>query len=274
MPKLEVYATLLVLAIIFTTIDIAVSTFQLVIPSLIFSSITLVIGFIGAYLSRTIQVEKQYENAVTYIKKNFGIANTILSILDVICCILAFLTGIFVIMLIFRVAIAVRIAVYINKYRNVAFAIWGIAYMHIFKRNERRKIVMKTKNTILQNIIAIISGVFGVGGILVLFMPEWAGMAQEVSKYIASISEALAVSGVAWLSQTHDKVLTNEEIEATETIKIEKQALKEAKKQAKKDLKEAQEQAIKELAEKKLQEIKQPVVQEVKTEDIQIVKGE
>ena len=77
MRKIEVYATLLVLAIVFTTIDLVVSSCQLAIPSLIFSSITLIISFVGAYLSKTIEVEQKYENAVTYLKKNFGKVNII-----------------------------------------------------------------------------------------------------------------------------------------------------------------------------------------------------
>ena len=249
MPKIEVFATLLVVATIFTIIDVVMSSLQLAIPSLIFSSITMVIGFIGAYIGKTINCEKQYENAVNYIKKNFGIANIILSVLDVLCCILAFLTGVFAIMLIFRCTIAIRIAIYINKYRNVAFAIWGMVFMHIFKR---RKKVM-TKQTTLQKIILTISAIFGAGGVVVMFMPEWAGMAQEVSKYIAMASEIIAVAGGIWLYGTHDKVLSEEEIKAEENKSAEKKALK----QAKAELKKAQDMALKELAEKKMQEIKE-----------------
>lgn len=269
MQKIEVYATLLVLAIIFTTIDVVVSTFQLAIPSLIFSSITMVIGFTGAYLSKTIEVEKQYENAVIYIKKNFGIANTILSILDVVCCVLAFLTGIFVIMLIFRVAIAIRIAIYVNKYRSVAFAVWGIAYMHIFKTFKRRKKVM-TKNTVLQNILLTIVGVFGAGGIVVGLLPEFAGIADSVTKYVAVASETLALVSGIWLGTTHDKVLTDEEVEAKATIKVEKKALKEAKKEAKKEYKKAQENALKELTDKKIKEIKEQAEKEAN--EVQVAK--
>jgi len=252
MPKIEVYATLLICATIFTIIDVVLSSLQLAIPSLIFSSITMVIGFVGAYLGRTINYEKQYENAVDYIKKNFGIANIILSVLDVICCILALLTGVFAIMLIFRCTIAIRIAIYVNKYRNVAFAIWGIAFMHIFKRNKRRKFVM-TKQTTLQKIILTISAIFGAGGVIVMFLPEWAGMAEQVSKYVAMASEIIAVAGGIWLYKTHDEVMTEEEIKAQENKGAEKRALK----QAKAELKKAQEQTLKDLAEKKMQEIKE-----------------
>lgn len=266
MPKIEVYATLLVLTIIFTTIDVVVSSFQLAIPSLIFSSITMVIGFIGAYLGKTIQVEQKYENAVGFIKKNFSIANTVLCILDVLSCILALLTGVLIILLIFRVTIAIRIAIYINKYRSIAFAVWGIAYMHIFKRSKRRKVIM-TKFTTLQKILTTITAIFGVGGVVVMFMPEFAGMAQDISKYVAMASEIIAVVSGIWLSQTHDEVMTEEEIKAKENKGAEKKALKEAKA----ELKKAQEQAIKELAEKKMQEI-QEEPKEVKVEEIQIAK--
>lgn len=266
MPKIEVYATLLILTIIFTTIDVVVSSFQLAIPSLIFSSITMVIGFIGAYLGKTIQVEQEYENAVSFIKKNFSIANIILSVLDVLCCILALLTGVLLILLVFRVTIAIRIAIYINKYRSVAFAVWGIVYMHIFKTRKRRKIVM-TKFTILQKVLTTITAIFGVGGVVVMFLPEFAGMAQEVSKYVAMASEVIAVGSGIWLSQTHDEVMTEEEIKAQENKGAEKRALKEAKA----ELKKAQEKAIKELAEKKMQEIKEEP-KEVKVEEIQIAK--
>lgn len=233
MAKYEVYATLLVLAIVFTTIDLAVSTFQLAIPSLIFSSITMVIGFIGAYLSRTISVEQKYEDAVGYIKKNFGVANTILSVLDVVCCVLALLTGVFVVMLVFRLTIAIRIAVYINKYRSVAFAVWAIAYMHIFKKFKRRKVAM-TKFTILQKILLTITAVFGVGGVVVGVVPEFAGIANEVTKYVAMVSEAIAVASGIWLGTTHDEVLTEEEIIEKQNANAKKEALKMAKVEYKK----------------------------------------
>lgn len=110
-----------------------------------------------------------------------------------------------------------------------------------------------TKQTTLQKIILTISAIFGAGGVVVMFMPEWAGMAQEVSKYIAMASEIIAVAGGIWLYGTHDKVLSEEEIKAEENKSAEKKALK----QAKAELKKAQDMALKELAEKKMQEIKE-----------------
>lgn len=248
MQKIEVYATLLVLAIIFTTVDLVVSSCQLAIPSLIFSSITMIIGFVGAYLSKTIQVEQKYENAVTYIKRNFGIANIILSILDVFSCILALLTGLLLIMLVFRVTIAIRIAIYINKYRSVAFAVIGIAYMHLFKSFKRRK--KMTINTAFQKILISIIMVFGASGLVVTAVPEFMGVATMVTRICGLVADAVAVVSGVWLGATHDKVLTEEEAKALENKGAQRKALKAAKA----ELKKAQAEQLQKLAEQKMQE--------------------
>lgn len=266
MKRYEAYATLFTLSIIFTIIDIVVSSCQLPIPSLIFSSITMVIGFIGAHKSKTLDIEYKYDKSVEFIKKNFGGANIILSILDVVCCIIGLMTGIFALLLIFRCTIAIRIAVYINKYRSVAFAIWGVAFMHIFKKlkGERKM----TKFTALQKILVTISAIFGVTGVVVFFMPEFMPIAEEVSKYVAMASEVIATILGIWIFGTHDKVLTQEEIVAEEQKVAQKQAKitekkvnkqvkieqKQALKQAKIEYKKKQEEDIKALAQEKIKE--------------------
>ena len=248
MRKYEAYATLFVLSIIFTIIDIVVSSCQLPVPSLIFSSLTMIISFIGAHKSKTLELEEKYNESISFISKNFSKSNIILSVLDVICCVIGIMTGVFALMLVFRCTIALRIAVYINKYRSVAFAFWGIAFMHIFKRIKGG--VKMTKFTVLQKVLWTIVGVFGVGGVVVFFMPEFAPIAEEVSKYASMASEAIAVICGIWLGGTHDAVLTQEEIVANEQKVAQKQALKDAKK----ELKEKQAEELKALAEQKLKE--------------------
>ena len=258
MKKYEVYATLFVLSILFTIIDIVVSSCQLPIPSLIFSTITMVIGFVGAYKSKALELEEKYKDTITFINKNFNKANLVLNVLDVICCVVAFMTGIFAMLLIVRCTIAIRIAVYVNKYRSVAFGLWGLAFMHIFKILKGERVM--TKNTILQKILASIIAVFGVGGVVVFFMPELAPIAEEVSRYVAMSSEVIAVVGGIWLAGTHDKVLTDEEIQIQENKVAEKKALKLAKI----EYKSKQANEIKALAEKKLQEENEKKVQVAK----------
>lgn len=248
MKKFEAYATLFVLSIIFTTIDIVVSSCQLPIPSLIFSTITMIIGFIGAYKSRTLELESKYDESVAFINKNFNKANIILNVLDVACCIVGVLTGVFALLLVFRLTIALRIAIYINKYRSVAFAVWGIVFMHIFKRIKGEK--KMTKFTALQKVLWIIVAVFGVGGVVVTAVPEFMGIATMVTRISGIIADAIAVASGIWLGGTHDKVLTQEEIIAQEQKVAQKQAIKDAKK----ELKIQQDEALKALAERKLKE--------------------
>lgn len=259
MKKYEAYATLFVLSIIFTIIDIVVSSCQLPVPSLIFSTITMVIGFIGAHKSKTLELETKYDKSVEFINKNFNKANIILNVLDVVCCVIGVLTGVFALLLIFRVTIALRIAVYINKYRSVAFAIWGVVFMHIFKMKKGEK--KMTKNTVLQNILWTIIAVFGLGGIVVTAVPEFMGVATIVTKVCGIVADSIAVIGGIWLGGTSDKVMSEEEIKAVELKIAEKQVKKETKhaektalKDAKKEFKLKKEAELKALAEQKLKE--------------------
>jgi len=212
MAKFEVYATIFVLAIIFTVCDVVVSTAQLTIPSLIFSSTTAVIGFIGAYMGQTITVEEKYGEVLAYIKKNFGVANIILSLLDVACCVLALLTGVFMLMLVFRCTIALRIVVYINKYKTVAYGVWSLVFLHAFKKIKVRVKKVMTKNTMLQNILAIAIGFFGVCGLIVLNLPAITGSPVDWATFVGTFQEVIAVACGLVLSQTHDEVVSEEEL--------------------------------------------------------------
>lgn len=252
MVKFEVYATLFVLAIIFTICDIVVSSCMLTVPSLIFSSTTAVLSFIGAYLGKSVVVEKKYTDALTYVRKNFNCANIILSVLDVLCCVLALFTGIFCLMLIFRCTIAMRIVVYINKYKTVAYAIWSLVFLHLFKKIKERK-TMKTKNTLFQNILLCIIAVFGVGGFFVLCLPVISGTPFDWEIYVGGFSTLVGVIAGLVQSFSHDKVLTDEEVESKENAA----ALKKARKLAKLELKVKQEKELNSIAEQKLNEEKQ-----------------
>lgn len=143
---LSIYYVLIVLSIIFTICDLAVTCSQLLVASLIFSSITMIIGFIGKHKAKALNVEKGVDETIDFIKHNFNYSNTILSILDVLCCILALFTGIFIIAVISRSAIALRFVIIINKYRTVAFGIWSFAFIYLTKRSNYNQ--MEEKNEI------------------------------------------------------------------------------------------------------------------------------
>ena len=84
-----------------------------------------------------------------------------------------------------------------------------------------------TKSTVLQKILTVIIAVFGAGGIVVGFLPQFTGIANEVSLYTSMASECIAVASGIFLSGTHDKVKTAEEIEVEKKAQEEKAKKKE-----------------------------------------------
>ena len=135
---LTVYYVLIISAVFFTICDLVVSGLQLLITSLIFSSITMVITFVGKHKSKALQIEKGIDETIDFIKSNFDKGNLILSIIDVLCCIVAILMGCFVIALISRSVLALRLIVVINKYKTVSYSIIFFIIFYLFKRRKAR----------------------------------------------------------------------------------------------------------------------------------------
>ena len=135
---LTVYYVLIISAVFFTICDLVVSGLQLLITSLIFSSITMVITFVGKHKSKALQIEKGIDKTIDFIKNNFDKGNLILSIIDVLCCIVALLLGCFVIALISRSVLALRLIVVINKYKTVSYSIIFFIIFYLFKRRKAR----------------------------------------------------------------------------------------------------------------------------------------
>lgn len=135
---LTVYYVLIISAVFFTICDLVASGLQLLITSLIFSSITMVITFVGKHKSNALQIEKGIDKTIDFIKSNFDKGNLILSIIDVLCCIVALLMGCFVIALISRSVLALRLIVVINKYKTVSYSIIFFIIFYLFKRRKAR----------------------------------------------------------------------------------------------------------------------------------------
>ena len=110
----------------------------------------------------------------------------------------------------------VSLAWFVNKYRK---------YL-----NKKEKKVKMTKSTVLQKILTTILAVFGVGGVVVYFLPQFTPIAAQVSNISAMCSEAIAVISGIWLAGTSDKVLSAEEIEAAKKAKEDKVKAKELEK--------------------------------------------
>ena len=152
----------------------------------------------------------------------------------------------------------ISIAWFVNRYKK--------------NLNKRSKKIKMTKSTFIQKILTAIIAIFGVGGIVVAFLPQFAPVAEEITKIVSICMEGLAsISGIA-LATTSDKVLSEEEVKANEQKAAEKQARKEAMA----ELEEIQANQLEELVQKKLAEKqnetpaivenKEPTIVEQKTE--------
>lgn len=169
---LHIYYTLIVVTIIFTICDLVVSYSQMLTMSLIFSSLTMAVSFVGRHKATALQMESQVDDTIKFIKSNFNCKNLILSVLDVLCCLIAFFTGVFLIAAISRSVLAIRLIVIINKYKTVAFGFWSFIFMYLFRRgakrmeNKENKFVKTVKNAfkwIWYNKKSIIGSIFAVG---------------------------------------------------------------------------------------------------------------
>ena len=96
-----------------------------------------------------------------------------------------------------------------------------------YEKHLKEKKIKMTKSTVLQKILTTVLAVFGVGGVVVFFIPQFIGVATSVNNIVAMVSEIIAVVSGIWLSQTSDKILTDEEIKAIQDKKDAKE-LKES----------------------------------------------
>ena len=119
------------------------------------------------------------------------------------------------------------IAWFVNKYQKYV------------NKKEKKKM---TKSTTLQKILTSIIAVFGAGGVVVYFFPQFTSISVQISNIVAMASEIVAVLSGIWLATTSDKVLTAEEIAEKEKAKtdkenekIRKEALKELEAEKKKE---------------------------------------
>ena len=103
-------------------------------------------------------------------------------------------------------------------------------FVNKYNKLLKEKKVKMTKNTVLQKILTSVIAVFGVGGVVVGFLPKFAPVAENITLYCSIASEALAAISGIWLGFTHDKVLSAEEVEAKKVAKEEKAKEKEIEK--------------------------------------------
>lgn len=275
---LYIYYTLIIITIIFTICDLVVSYSQLLTASLIFSSLTMVVGFVGKNKASVLKADSQVDETIKFIKSNFNNKNTILSILDVLCCIVAFFTGVFLVAAISRSVMAIRLIVIINKYKTVAFGIWSFVFVYLFKRGAKK---MENKNKFVETIkksikwlwcnkksllASLISVLFGIASAIVinaetiLSLPRFEVFGINLTAIIigvlvfAGVEIGVAGKGFETIAEALSRIkVEKDEKEKREIEKIAKKEIIAAKKEKAKI--EAQNQnAEKENSKKKIEE--------------------
>jgi hypothetical protein len=129
-----VICLLIILSIMFTVADLIASGLQKLTLSLIFSSVTTVITCYGSLKTKLLKVQEKADKYIKFIKSNFNKASIVFAVLDVICSIIAVLSGIFIIALISRSTIALRLLILMRKYKTVGVTIWFIAMYYFIRR--------------------------------------------------------------------------------------------------------------------------------------------
>lgn len=112
------------------------------------------------------------------------------------------------------------------KTLNIVSLAWFVNKYKKYLKKERK--IKMTKSTTLQKVLTTIIAVFGLGGVVVFFLPQFTPIANHVSTICAMVGEIIATISGIWLSRTSDKVMTEEEI-AEVNKKQEEKELERAK---------------------------------------------
>lgn len=152
-PNIALFTIFMIFVIFFTTSDLVANFSQEPIWASLFSIISGFFVFLGTSLKKKKNIEKGINAQIDYINNNFSKSAVILSILDIICSLIAVFTTIFAIGIIFRSIFALRLLVTISKVRTIMQAIllavigylglrWGKT-KKIFKENQMKTFFKK-----------------------------------------------------------------------------------------------------------------------------------
>lgn len=221
--------------VFFTTLDLIYGSTKQSVIALICSSLSGLIVFVGAYIKKKNDIKKGIDNTFDFIYSNFNKASIILSILDIICSLIAVLTTLYWFSMIFRAIFGVRAICITNKvktilkpfvtvlqkYINPIRLIIISAYLYLFYRinNKRRKTMAETevkvkdeKVSVVKILCALFMGLGVIFAVVSYFVP-----AIQINGTL--IWNEVIVAGVEFVSILvalfcKDKKLTDEEKQA------------------------------------------------------------
>lgn len=205
----NVFIIITIFVIFFTTNDLVANGFQNLTMASICSIASGFFIFLGSAIRKQQKIEKEIYNKVDYICANFNRANRILSILDIICSIVALLTAVVFIGAIFRSIFALRLLLTINKVKTVcqtvliAVSLYMLVRINKLKENNMwNKIFTSIKSaikyifvsnpkasiaTLVSGIVSAFTGVAVSEDAVMQFLPDLVIGGYDIMPYIAGI---------------------------------------------------------------------------------------
>lgn len=196
----SIFFAILAFVIFFTTSDLIANFAGNWTLSAVSSILSGVFVFLGTALKKKQNIEKGINTATDYICNNFNKSNVILSILDIICSIIALFTFVVAIGIIFRSILAIRLVVTINKIKTVAQAVLiGVAtYLAVrWKKIKEYKMFKKIGKAIKTTALFIWANKKSICGTIFAFISGIASAIVVNAEVIATFP-AIMLFGINW----------------------------------------------------------------------------
>ena len=246
--------------VFFTASDLMFNAFSKLEFASICSFICGFLVFLGSYISKRKNIQSGINSKIDYILSNFTKANKVLAVLDFVFSVIALLTMVYWLGIIFRIGVIVRLTCTLNKIKSVlktiakpirAFLIVVFTYLSVrFNtiKNKLKESCMKEKiksffkwircnwksilSTIVNVVTSIATGYATYGGQFSFLPPlmwlgiNWTAVLVAIAIFVL-LQLGITGAGFEKISTWVKRVA--EEKQAKEDAKIEKEALKEIK---------------------------------------------
>ena len=239
---------LICIVVFFTTSDLVAGFANSLIIASASSIISGLCVFIGAYRLKVAELDTTISGGAEFIKQNFSKANIIFSILDIICAIIALMTGIVIIGLIFRATFAVRLIVIMNKFQTITRFVLVGSLIYLVRRICLMSELKMTKGQ------WVVFGIFCAGAVYAILsavIPQITIFGDTFLQMLLCCGIEGVVGGVGIFMKGANK--TEAELEESKRkldLLTTKRLEKMAKAEAKEELKKAQNNELSALTEK------------------------
>lgn len=219
---IKIFYILIALIIFFTTSDLVCGFTGKTIIAAICSITSAIFVFIGYFMIKKTNTEKNIETITKFVKSNFDKWQLILSILDVICSLVAVFTSIIAFGLFFRSVIftkilftPAKIVTISNKFKTVSQPLLIFCFIWVFIRLRNKIKERKMSNiklSLSQKIFICVAFVLGV--VYTLISTIWVPQLAIFDDTLAQIATSLGgTAGIIFGAFLKGKEMTSDEIE-------------------------------------------------------------